>query len=515
MACILGSAIVFLDGTVVNVALPALQRDLDASLAGQQWVVEAYALTLSSFLLVGGSLDDLFQRRTVFAVGVASFGLTSLLCALAPSVETLIAARALQGVAGALLVPSTLALIISTFPPSERGAAIGSWTAWTGISTVIGPLIGGVLIDQASWRWIFAINAIPVALTLWLVATAVPKADEEPAGGHVDFLGGALCALCFGGTIYALIEQPRLGWTDPAVLVTGIGGIVCGVLFVLHEKRSPAPMLPLDLFKSRNFTVGNITTLAMYAGLGWMLFLLGLFIQQVAGYSALEAGASFLPVTALMFTLSKRFGALSDRFGPRPFMAIGPIIAGCGMLLMLRVDADADYVTQLLPALLVFGIGLSLTVAPLTAAVLAAVDDKHSGVASGVNNAVSRVAGLLAIAALGAVVASQFGSTLDQKIDRRAPASAIAAAKDRPLSVSTATPELRAATRDASVDAFRLGVGLAALLTIAGGLVAAVGIENPRRKVDAEQCPGGAICGAPASLEPHPPATGDAVGATA
>ena len=508
VACILGSAIVFLDGTVVNVALPALQEDLGASLSEQQWVVESYMLTLSSLLLVGGSLDDLFERRTIFAWGVGAFGVTSVLCAAAPSVEVLIAARALQGVAGALLVPSTLALIIATFPPAERGAAIGSWTAWAGISTVVGPLGGGALIDGASWRWIFAINVIPVAITLWLVLREVPKAAEAPPGGHVDFLGGTLCALGLGGTIFALIEQPRLGWNAPLVVAAFLGGVACLVLFVVHERRSPAPMLPLSLFRSRNFAIGNLTTLAMYAGLGGMLFLLGIYVQQVAGYTALGAGAAFLPVTVLMFALSRRFGALADRLGPRWFMGVGPIVAGLGMLLFLRVDAEADYFGQIFPALVVFGLGLALTVAPLTAAVLAAVDDGHSGVASGVNNAFSRVAGLLAIAVLGTFVSAQFGSSLDEKLRDRplgpAAQAAVTAAKDRPLAIARAedaapgeSAALEAASRDASVDAFRLGLGVMALLTIAGGAIAAAGIENPRRPVNAEGCPGGANIGAP------------------
>lgn len=508
LACILGSAIVFLDGTVVNVALPAIQADLDASLAAQQWVVEAFLLTLSALLLVGGSLDDLFERRTIFAWGVAGFGVTSVACAAAPDVELLIAARALQGVAGALLVPSTLALIVATFPPSERGAAIGTWTAWAGIATVIGPLGGGALIDAGSWRWIFAINVVPVAITLWLVVREVPKAAEAPSGGHVDFLGGALCALGLGGTIFALIEQPRVGWDAPLVAGTFGGGLACLVLFVLHERRSRAPMLPLSLFRLRNFAIGNLTTLTTYAGLGGMLFLLGIYVQQVAGYSATAAGATFLPVTALMFFLSRRFGALADRIGARLFMGAGPVVAGVGMLLFLRVDAGADYLTQILPAIALFGVGLSLTVAPLTAAVLAAVDDKRSGIASGANNAVSRVAGLLAIAVLGTIVSAQFGSSLDEALAGRALSpegrAAVAAAKDRPLAVARggdAPPAERAAlesaSRDASVDAFRLGLGVMAVLTVAGGLIAAVGIENPRRRVAAEECPGGAVVGAP------------------
>ena len=524
LACILGSGIVFLDGTVVNVALPALQEDFGASLAAQQWVVESYLLTLSSLLLVGGSLDDLFERRTIFAWGVGAFGLTSILCAVAPSVELLIAARALQGVAGALLVPSTLALIIATFPPDERGAAIGTWTAWAGIATVIGPLGGGALIDSASWRWIFAINVVPVAITLWLVLREVPKAAEAPPGGHVDFLGGVLCALGLGGTIFALIEQPRLGWNDPLVAGTFVGGVVCLVLFVLHERRSPAAMLPLSLFRSRNFAIGNLTTLTMYAGLGGMLFLLGIYLQQIAGYSALAAGAAFLPVTAVMFALSRRFGALADRTGPRLFMGLGPIVAGIGMLLFMRVDADADYLTQVLPALALFGIGLSVTVAPLTAAVLAAVDDKHSGVASGVNNAVSRVAGLLAIAVLGTFLSAQFGSSLDDALAGRqlsaAGRAAVTAAKDRPLAVARAEgappaerATLEAASRGASVDAFRFGLGVMAVLTIAGGIIAAVGIENPRRRVAAEECPGGAYVGAPEEAGREPQADTDRIAA--
>jgi EmrB/QacA subfamily drug resistance transporter len=507
VACILGSGIVFLDGTVVNVGLPAIQRDLGAGLAAQQWVVEAYLLTLSSLLLVGGSLDDIFERRRIFAAGVAGFGATSLLCAVAPSVGFLIAARALQGVAGALLVPSTLAIIMSTFPEEERGRAIGSWTAWTGIATVIGPLGGGALIDHASWRWIFALNVPIVIVTLFLIARAVPQTVHNVTGRGVDWVGAALCAAGLGGTIYALIEQSRLGWSDPSVAVAGIGGVAAIAAFIWWERRAPYPMMPLELFRIRNFAVGNLATLTMYAGLGGGLFFLGIFLQQVAGYSATAAGASFLPITLMMFTLSRRFGGLADRYGPRFFMGVGPLVAGVGLFLLLRVNADARYGSEMLPGLLVFGLGLSMTVAPLTAAVLGAVTEEHSGVASGINNAIARVANLLAVAALGAIVATQFSSKLDAHLAGQplSPAvrSAVHEARARPLSMTPAATlkdgervVMRGALESASVSAFHLGIACAAGLVCFGGVVSLIGIENPRRRVRAEECPGGAICGA-------------------
>jgi EmrB/QacA subfamily drug resistance transporter len=511
VACILGSGIAFLDGTVVNVALPAIQQDLGASLASQQWVVESYMLTLSSLLLVGGSLDDLFERRTVFAVGVAGFGVMSLACAVAPTVGFLIAARALQGVFGALLVPSTLAIIIATFPETERGAAIGSWTAWTGVSTVVGPLLGGALIDGASWRWIFLINVPVVLITLALTFKAIPRTESQQPGARVDFLGGALCAIGLGGVVFALIEQSRLGWSDPAVATAGVAGVLALIAFVVHERRTPNPMMPIDLFGSRNFAVGNLATLTMYAGLGGALFFVVIYLQQVAGYSALKAGAAFLPLTVLMFALSRRFGALADRYGPRWFMGFGPIIAGIGLFLLLRLDVKADYLTQLLPALVVFGLGLSMTVAPLTSTVLAAVEEKHSGVASGVNNAIARIAGLLAIAVLGAVVSLRFVAVLDERLGDRplspVARAAVEEAKVRSLSTAPANrvppPEratVRKALEDASESAFRVGLGLGAALVIAGGVVSLVGIQNPRRSVACQDCPGGALVGASEDL---------------
>jgi EmrB/QacA subfamily drug resistance transporter len=491
---------VFLDGTIVNVALPAIRQSLHGALAEQQWVVEAYLLTLSSLLLIGGSLGDLFGRRRVFSIGLLAFGACSLLCAAAPTSGVLIAARAAQGVGGAMLVPSTLALIMDNFASHERAAAIGSWTAWTGIVTVIGPLAGGVLVQLASWRWIFAVNVVPVGATL-LLLRRLPSDRRSP--GHVDIVGAALCALGLGGPVFALIEQPNYGWASAVTAVPLIGGVLLLALFVVWERRSPQPMLPLHLFASRNFTVGNVTTLCLYAGLGVATFFVVLFIQQVGGYTPIEAGLALLPITAMMFTLSRRFGALADRIGPHRFMAAGPMIAAAGLLLLVRTGAAANYPTQLLPGILVFGLGLAMTVAPLTATVLASVEAGHSGLASGVNNAVARVAGLIAIAALGAVVAASFQSQLDSRLSGQPltpqTRSAVAAARTRPLVTNARAvppaqrPLVHAALVDASVHAFRTGMLIAAALAFLGGLASLIGIENPRRRVPSAECEGGPL----------------------
>jgi EmrB/QacA subfamily drug resistance transporter len=513
LACILGSAIVFIDGTVVNVALPAIRDDLNAGLAAQQWIIEAYLITLGSLILIGGSFSDLFGRRRVFALGAALFGATSLLCAIAPSTGFLIGARGLQGVAGALLVPSTLATIVAVFPESERGAAIGTWTAWSGVTTVVGPLAGGALIQVASWRWVFGLNLIPVAATLFLIATALPdQLDERFEQVRVDVPGALLCALGLAGPVFALIEQPRYGWGDPIVLGPLLTGLVIFAAFLVREARTRDPMLPLSLFKRRNFAISNLATLTIYAGLGAAIFFLALFLQETAGYTPLEAGFALTPLTVLMFLLSRRFGALADRFGPHVLMSLGPFIAGSGLLLLtLLVDRNADYLTQVVPGLTLFGLGLSMTVAPLTATVLGDADERHAGIASGVNNAVARVAGLLAIAALGAVVSAQFSASADAHLSdqRLTPAaqSAVERAKNRPLTTSEANsvrgPERRKledAFADASVSAFQLGMGITAVLVMLGGLFSALWIRNPRRKVAAAECPGGALCGASEEL---------------
>jgi EmrB/QacA subfamily drug resistance transporter len=510
VAAILGSGIVFLDATVVNIALPAVRGDLGGGMAGQQWVVEAYLLTLSALLLIGGSLGDIFGQRRVFFIGVVGFGATSVLCALAPGIAFLCAFRAAQGVFAALLTPSTLAIITHVFPDDERGGAIGTWTAFGAIAGVLGPLLGGVLIEAASWRLIFAVNIPVVLVTLWLIDRGVPQSADMPSHTRIDWPGAALGAIALPGPVFGLTEQPVRGW-DGVVVVSIAIGVVAGVLFLLQERRSATPMLPLDLFRHRNFSIGNLATLTTYMGLGAMTFLLPLFLQQVAGYSPVKAGLALLPITALMFFLSRRFGALADRIGPRLLMGFGPLVAAGGTLLLLMIDHTADYATQVLPGLVVFGLGLSMTVAPLTSTVLGAVDKHRAGIASGVNNALARVAGLLAVAVIGAVASASFAARLDQRVAVGAlspPAkAAVTEAKKRPLGGATVSNvpagERRVLTSsftDASEQAFSVGILVSAFLVGLGGAISLAGIINPRRSVACAECPGGALVGASQDL---------------
>jgi EmrB/QacA subfamily drug resistance transporter len=483
---ILASFVAFLDGAIVNVALPAIQKELGGGLSAQQWIVDAYLLTLGSLILIAGSLSDLFGRKRILSLGLIGFGMASILCAIAPSNTTLIIARGLQGVAGALLVPSSLAIIMSVFSGKEQGKAVGSWTAWTGIAFIIGPLLGGLLVDQGGWRWIFAINVLPIALTLYLLDKITIVKDTRTEA-KVDITGAILCALGLAGLVYALIEQPRYGWGEANIYLPLIAGLSLLAAFLWHEKTSKHPMLSFSLFKNHNFSVGNVATLAIYAALTASTFLLVVFLQQVGGYSALAAGFSLLPVTLILFFFSSRIGALSGKHGPRLFMGFGPIIAGIGFLLMLSIKADVNYWTQVFPGVMVFGLGLVITVAPLVSAILGDVPKEQSGIASAVNNAVARIAGLLAVAAVGAIVAAQFGSTLDQKLSASATSAVLAKAKEVPLQITPPKeyqqdPVFKQAMSNASLKAFHTGLITISVLMFAGGVISLIGIRNPARE---------------------------------
>jgi EmrB/QacA subfamily drug resistance transporter len=440
VASILGSSMAFVDGSVVNVALHYITDDLGGGLAAQQWIVGAYLLTLGALILVGGSLGDIFGELRVFAIGVAAFGVASVLCAVATDSTSLIVFRGVQGVAGALLTPASLAMLTATFSGPARGAAIGQWTAWSGISFVIGPTVGGWLIDNTSWRAIFLIN-IPVALgTLLLVRRIGGIRRPRRQDLRVDLPGAVLCTAGLGLLVAGFIEQPRRGWGDPLVAGGIAGGAVLLGLFVLYEVRTPMPMLPLHLFRLRNFSVTNVETLAVYGGLSGLSLFLTLFLEEFGGYTAFRAGVALLPITVVMFFLSPRTGKLAMRHGPRLFMSVGPLIAGAAVLAYARFPEQPNYWIDLLPALLVFAVGLSLTVAPLTTTVLADADANDAGIASGVNNAVARIGGLLAVAVLG-IAASGGG-------------------------------------RHLTAHGFHLTMLIVAALLAGGGLIGAVGIRN-------------------------------------
>jgi len=441
VASILGSSMAFIDGSVVNVALPSIQADLGGGLATQQWVVDSYLLTLGSLILVGGSLGDIFGESRVFAIGVASFAVASVLCAIAPNAPALIVFRGVQGMAGALLTPASLAMLTATFSGTARGNAIGQWTSWTGISFIIGPTIGGWLIDVSTWRTIFLIN-IPIAIATLLILRRLGGMHQKRREDlKVDVPGAILCTAGLGLLVAGFIEQPQLGWSDPLIVGAFVLGAVLLGAFVAYELRTPMPMLPLRLFRLRNFSVTNVETLSVYGGLSGLSTFLTLYLIEFAGFSALHAGLSLLPITVVMFVLSPRMGRLSMQHGPRLYMSLGPIIAGLSVLAYTRLPQNIDYWVDILPALLVFSFGLSLTVAPLTTTVLADARPGDAGVASGVNNAVARIAGLLAIAVLG-IAAAGGGDHL-------------------------------------TVHGFHVTMGAVAGLLVCGGLIGAIGIRNP------------------------------------
>lgn len=402
LVAILSSFVAFLDGSIVNVALPAIARELGGGITTQQWVLDGYLLTLGSLIMVAGSLSDIFGRVRILRIGLILFGIASLLCAAAPTGAVLVAARLLQGAAAALLVPSSLALITSTFEKGPRAGAIGTWTGWTGTAFVAGPLLGGLLVDTVSWRLVFAINVIPIATTLVLLARLHDPARIE-ARTPIDFPGAVLVAFGLAGTVFALIFQAGPGWAHPMVYLPFTLGLLCLAAFIWRESRAKDPMMPLHLFRERNFGIGNLATAAFYAGISLGTFIIPVFLQEAAGFTAFAAGLATIPLTLMSLALSALFGTLAGKYGPRLFMSVGPVLAGTGFALMLFAEDPLDYWWQILPGVVVFGLGLAVTVAPLTAAILGAIDPAQSGIASAINNAVSRVAGLLAIAVVGLV----------------------------------------------------------------------------------------------------------------
>ncbi|GAA3031611.1 MFS transporter [Microbacterium dextranolyticum] len=442
---VLGSFVAFLDGTVVNVALPAIARELGGGLSTQQWTVDAYLVTLGALILVAGAASDAYGRILVLRIGLIGFGAASLAVAAAPTIELLIAARAVQGIAGAFLVPSSLALITSTMSDPARSRAIGLWTAMTTGAMIVGPLLGGVIVDHASWRWVFLINVLPIGVALWLL-TRLDVRDERRAGARIDWWGATLCTAGLGLAVLALIELPTARGTaaTPWLWAALAAGVVLFAAFVLRQRAAPHPLLPLDLFRSRTFSAGNLATLFIYAALSLNGFVIAVYLQQGAGLSATLAGLASLPTTILVIALSSRVGVLAGRFGPRLFMTVGPLVMATGCLLLLTVGARFDYWWQILPGMIVLGLGLALTVSPLTSAILGAADPERSGIASAVNNAVARVAGLLSIASLAAIT----GGALD-------------------------------------LTGFHRSVWVTAALLVVGAVVSAIGVRNPPRSADA------------------------------
>lgn len=435
-AAVLAAFVSFLDGSIVNIALPAIEREFGGGVAVQQWVVDGYLLTLSALILAAGAVSDAFGRLRVLRIAVVAFTVTSLACALAPTAGLLIAARLLQGVAGALLVPGSLALIIATFQGAEQSAAIGRWTGWTSVSFLAGPVVGGLLVDAVGWRWVFVLSALPAAGALLLLGRAADDRRDGPRP-RVDLIAAVLAALGLAGVTAALIELP-LGLDDPRVLAALVGGVVSLAAFLVRDTRSTAPLVPLDLFRGGNFAAGNTATLFVYAGLGLAGLIPTVFLQEVVHLKAFEAALTSLPATVLSIALSGRFGALAGRYGPRLFMTLGPVVGAAGFGLMVFSSGDASALWFLVPGIVVFGLGLSATVAPLTSAVLGAVPSSASGIGSAVNNAVARVAGLVATACAGLIV----GTRID-------------------------------------VGGFHRGAIVIAVLLALGGIVSAIGIRNP------------------------------------
>ena len=476
-ASILGSSLAFIDGTVVNVALPALQSSLGATLSDVQWIVEAYALTLSALLLTGGFLGDLYGRRRIFVIGVAIFGVASAACGLSRTVSEIVTARAAQGIGAALLVPGSLALISASFPADDRGRAIGTWSAFTSITAAIGPVIGGWLVEHASWHWVFFIN-VPLALVVIGISVfRVPETRSTVQARTIDWPGIALTTAGLGAAVFGLIESvPWIGATGIAILLA----------FVAAEARTSSPMLPLTLFKSPAFAGANLVTLFLYAALGGIFFFLPLNLIQVQAYSPTAAGAALLPFIALMFLLSRWSGGLVRRFGARRPLIVGPLVAAAGFGLLAIPDIGGAYVRTVFPGVLILGLGMAIAVAPLTTTVMTAVDESRAGIASGVNNAVSRVAGLLAVAAFGLAVSLVFNSALDARLDRIGPTAEqrrdIDAQRASLAGAQTKDPAIRRAVQESFVQGYRVTLGIAVALSMLSATSAAWFIRPETRK---------------------------------
>jgi EmrB/QacA subfamily drug resistance transporter len=459
LATVLGSGIAFLDTTVVNVALPTIGEDLGAGIASLQWVVNAYTLTLSGLLLLGGSLGDHYGRRRIFVLGVVWFAAASALCGIAPTDEALIAARALQGVGGALLTPGSLAILEASFRREDRGPAIGAWSGLGGVTAAIGPFLGGWLVQAASWRLIFLINLPLAVVVVWVSLRHVPESRDPNARGRLDWAGAALAAAGLAGIVYALTDGPARGWTSPVILATGLGGVAALAAFVVWEQHTPAPMLPLDIFASRQFTAANLVTFVVYGALSGSLFLMPIQLQRVLGYSPVASGVALVPITVVLLLLSARAGRLASRIGPRLPMTLGPLGVAAGFALFTRIGPGASYLVDILPASIIYGLGLTLTVAPLTSTVLAAAPPEHAGIASAVNNDVARTAGLLAVAVLPVVAGISGAGALEP---------------------------------DRFAAGFRTAMAIAAVLCAAGGVLSWLAIRNPEPEPEGDHhlsCP--------------------------
>ena len=488
-ATILGSSMVFIDGTVVNVALPTLQTNLSASVTDVQWVIEAYTLLLAALLLLGGTLGDRYGRKKIYAVGVVLFALASMWCGLAPNIQQLIIARAVQGVGGALLVPGSLAIISATFSEKDRGEAIGTWSGATAITTALGPLLGGWLIEHVSWRAVFFLNVPMAVAVIAMVILFVPESRDDEDSGKLDFMGAILATLGLGGIVFGLIESSRLGFRNGLVIATFAGGALLLAAFVVTETRVRNPMMPLELFRSRNFTGANLLTLFLYAALAGTLFFLPLNLIQVQHYSPTAAGAATLPFILIMFGLSRWSGGLVKRYGSRLPLVIGPIVASAGFALFVRPSVGSDYWTTFFPATVVLGFGMAISVAPLTTTVMNSVKENKAGVASGINNAVSRTAGLLAIAVLGLVMFQAFNACLDRRLDQLAAPAPVRQAMDNQriklaaIEIPTTADEasrtsIKHAVDECFVTGFRRVMIVGAALALASSLIALLLIRS-------------------------------------